>query len=193
MGGGAEAGYPEGEYSMSEDATFSVERIATDVHFEISQFLYREARLLDTERWDEWLGLIAHDVHYWMPMPENRRRADVMGAYEPGQGALFDDSYFDLKRRVARFKQPSAWAEDPPTRHVHLISGIEAYEGDAEGEYLVHSTFVNYRSRLERDNDVLVGRRQDMLRRHSDGFLIARRKIFMTQAVLLSKNFNTFL
>ncbi|WP_205962323.1 3-phenylpropionate/cinnamic acid dioxygenase subunit beta [Neopusillimonas aestuarii] len=178
---------------MSVDVACFAKGVAMEMHFEISKFLYKEARLLDTEKWDEWLQLMAPDVHYWMPMPENRRRTDSMGAYERGQGALFDDNFFDLQRRVARFKQPSAWAEDPPTRHVHLISGIEAYGGDTAEEYLVHSTFVNYRSRLDRDNDVLVGRRQDVLRKNANSFLIAKRKILTTQAVLLSKNFNTFL
>ena len=36
--------------------------------------LYREARLLDNERWDDWLALLAEDIHYWMPTMENRRR-----------------------------------------------------------------------------------------------------------------------
>ena len=34
---------------------------------------------------------------------------------------------------------------------MHLISNVEAYPGDAENEYVVYSTFVNYRSRVEHD------------------------------------------
>ena len=160
---------------------------------DIAQFLYREARLLDTERWDDWLAVLADDIHYWMPLPENRRRADKLGAYEPGRAALYDDSLADLKRRVTRFKQPSAWAEDPPTRHVHVVSAVEAYSSTNPDEYVVHSTFVNYRSRVERDNDTLIGQREDLIRRCGDSFQIARRKIITTQAVFLSKNLNTFL
>ena len=167
--------------------------VGLDEHHEIARFLYREARLLDTERWDDWLALLADDIHYWMPLPENRRRADRLGTYGPGRAALYDDSLADLTRRVTRFKQPSAWAEDPPTRHIHVVSAVEAYVTEMPGHYVVHSTFVNYRSRIERDNDTLVGRREDLIRRHDEGFKIVRRKIITTQAVFLSKNLNTFL
>jgi len=165
--------------------------------YRITQFLFREARLLDAERWDDWLALMAEDIHYWMPAIENRRRADKLGAYAPGRGAYFDDSHLDLSRRVARFKQPSAWAEDPPTRHVHVISNVEALHGEAAGEFIVHSVFVNYRSRGEAENDLLLGRREDLLRVHGDpeegDYRIARRKVVITQSLFMSKNLNTFL
>ena len=43
--------------------------VAVDLatHHRIEQFLFREARLLDEERWDDWLALMAEDIHYWMP------------------------------------------------------------------------------------------------------------------------------
>ncbi|MBS1130830.1 MAG: Aromatic-ring-hydroxylating dioxygenase, beta subunit, partial [Proteobacteria bacterium] len=56
-----------------------------------------------------------------------------------------------------------------------------------------HSSFVNYRSRVEKDNDLLVGRREDVLRADGDSFKLARRKIIITQSVLMAKNLNTFL
>ncbi|CAB3704321.1 Biphenyl dioxygenase subunit beta [Achromobacter insolitus] len=159
----------------------------------VEQFLYREARLLDAELWDQWLGLMAQDVHYWMPAIENRRRGGGLSAYAPGGGAYFDDNHLDLERRVARYQQPSAWAEDPPTRHVHVISNVEALWGATAGELIVHSVFVNYRSRGEADNDMLLGRREDLLRERGNDFCIARRKIVITQSLLMSKNLNTFL
>jgi ethylbenzene dioxygenase beta subunit len=160
--------------------------------YRIQSFLLREARLLDTEAWDEWLALMADDIHYWMPAIENRRRIDKLKAYEPGRGAYFDDNREDLGRRVARFKQPSAWAEDPPTRHIHVVTNIEAFPSDAPGEYRVYSAFVNYRSRGEADNDMLLGRREDVLREIDGDFRIARRLVLITQSLLLSKNLNTF-
>ncbi|TCW78774.1 3-phenylpropionate dioxygenase [Burkholderia sp. SRS-46] len=176
--------------SISGEQAGTVEPVK--VHH-IEQFLYREARLLDAEAWDDWLALITDDIHYWMPAIENRRRADKLGAYAGGRGAYFDDNRHDLERRVARFKQPSAWAEDPPTRHVHSISNVEVLQGTQPSEYLVHSVFVNYRSRGEMDNDLLLGRREDLIRESDGGFRIARRKIVITQSLLMSKNLNTFL
>lgn len=164
-----------------------------EIQHRIEQFIFREARLLDNERWDDWLALMAEDIHYWMPTMENRRRSDPNGAYAIDRGALYNDNLLDLSRRISRFKQPSAWAEDPPTRHAHVVSGVEVYQGEKDGEYIVHSSFVNYRSRVEKDNDLLVGRREDVLRADGESFKIARRKILMTQSVLMAKNLNTFL
>jgi 3-phenylpropionate/cinnamic acid dioxygenase small subunit len=33
----------------------------------VERFLYREARLMDENRYTEWLGLWADDAHYWVP------------------------------------------------------------------------------------------------------------------------------
>ena len=177
----------------AEFATGNEQLADRETTYRIEQFLFHEARLLDSERWEDWLALVTDDIHYWMPAIENRRRADKLGAYAPGRGAYFDDNHFDLQRRVARFMQPSAWAEDPPTRHVHVISNVEACHAEVAGEYRVHSVFVNYRSRGEADNDLLLGRREDILRDTDGGLRIARRKIVITQSLLMSKNINTFL
>jgi benzoate/toluate 1,2-dioxygenase subunit beta len=34
---------------------------------EIEQFLYKEARLLDTQKFEEWLDLFTEDACYWVP------------------------------------------------------------------------------------------------------------------------------
>jgi ethylbenzene dioxygenase beta subunit len=158
----------------------------------IEKTLYREARLLDEEAWDQWLALMTPDIHYWMPAVENRRRADKLGAWEPKRGAYFDDEMRELEIRVARFKQPSAWAEDPGTRCVHVITNVESFLTETPGEFKVHSNFVNYRSRGEADNDMLLGRRDDLWRMVEGELRLARRAIYITQSLLMSKNLNTF-
>ncbi len=178
---------------MNAVATPAEISVDAETQRRIEQFLFREARLLDNERWDDWLAILAEDIHYWMPTTDNRRRSDKKGAYQIDGVALYNDNLLDLTRRITRFKQPSAWAEDPATRHAHVVSGIEVYQGDKPDEFIVHSSFVNYRSRVERDNDLLVGRREDVIRAVGEGFQIARRKILMTQSVLMAKNLNTFL
>ena len=39
---------------------------------EVEQFLYKEARLLDSRRFSEWLELFSDDLRYWMPTRSNR-------------------------------------------------------------------------------------------------------------------------
>ena len=179
---------------MKATATLDAQERAVDdaTARRIEKFLAREARLLDSEAWDAWLALVTEDIHYWMPAAENRRRADKLGAYEPARGAYFDDNHRDLTIRVARFKQPSAWAEDPATRHVHVVSNVEALLTERPDEFRVYSTFVNYRSRGEHDNDLLLGRRDDVLRVVDGELRIARRTVLITQSLLMAKNLNTF-
>ena len=39
--------------------------------FEIEEFLYQEAELLDERRFEEWLELLTEDVRYFMPIRRN--------------------------------------------------------------------------------------------------------------------------
>lgn len=169
------------------------EMIAIDEQRAVTAFLLREARLLDEDRWDEWLAMLSERIHYWMPGIENRRREDAGGPYRAEHMAYFDDGIRELRRRVARFKQPSAWAENPPTRNVHLISNIEVFAGEEEGEFIAYSCFVNVRSRGLDEQHQLVGRREDVLRLEADGLKLLKRKILIPNAMLLCKNINTFL
>lgn len=160
---------------------------------EVAAFLYREARLLDTEQWDEWLALMHEDVHYWMPGIENRRREDKLGAYSADHMAYFDDHLRDLTRRVSRFNQVSAWAENPPTRNVHMVTNIEVFADEVEDSYVVHSCVFSVRSRGLNEHFEIVARREDVLRRVEGQLRIYRRKILIPNATLLCKNINTFL
>jgi 3-phenylpropionate/cinnamic acid dioxygenase small subunit len=56
----------------------------------------------------------------------------------------------------------------------------------------VKSRFLIYRNRVETETDVLVGKREDVLRRVDGGFKIARRRIVLDQSVLLAKNLTFF-
>jgi ethylbenzene dioxygenase subunit beta len=179
--------FSEIEQSDSRDAASAA------VKHEVEQFLFREARVLDEGDYKTWLAMLAEDIHYWMPVVENRMRDDPKGNYGPDRIAFFDDNHVDLSRRVARLLSRAAWAENPATRHVHVISNVEVEPGDCAEEVIAHSVFVNYRNRGERDQDVLMGRRRDVLRRSGTSWLLARRTILLAQNVLLSKNINTFL
>lgn len=159
----------------------------------VEQFLSAEARVLDREGYEDWLAdFVDEDIHYWMPDMETRRRDDPRGTFAYGESAYFDDRRYELTVRVKRYNEPSAWADNPATRHVHLISNVEVFETDDPSLFAVCSVFTNVRNRNETDQDIIHGRREDVLRRHENGFKLARRRVFIVQNVLLSKNLNTF-
>ena len=161
---------------------------------ELQQTLYREARLLDNERYEEWVAMLADDLHYHMPAIGTRYRRDPTDQVRDlTRMAYYNDSLEDLKKRLRRLATGTAWSEDPATRYVHLIGNVEVERTDNEHEYKVYSTFYAYRSRNELDEDSLSGHREDIWRRTSQGLKLARRLILLRQNVLLSKNLNIYL
>lgn len=160
---------------------------------EIEQFLYREARLLDAEQYDEWLLMLTDDIYYFMPANMNYFRRDSSIDPAVKRVALYEEDLASIKRRIKRFHTGQAWAEDPPTRHCHVITNIQVELTDNADEYRVYSAFVNHRSRNEQDEDLMLGRREDLLRRVNGELKLARRKITTTQSTILAKNLSAYL
>ena len=165
---------------------------------EIEDFLYYEADLLDERRYEDWLTLIADDVRYWMPMRRNVKVGETGREFtRAGQDInWFDEGKETLTRRVKQILTGMHWAEEPVSRISHMISNVRLIEADpspAEPERVtVRCRFLIYRNRVETETDFMVGKREDILRREGEDWLIARRKIILDQNVLLTKNLTFF-
>ena len=165
---------------------------------EIEDFLYYEADLLDERRYEDWLGLLAEDVRYWMPMRRNVKFGEEEREFtRAGQDiSWFDEGKETLIRRVKQILTGIHWAEEPVSRISHMVSNIRLVEANPStadpAEVAVKCRFLIYRNRVETETDILVGKREDLLRRDGDDWRIARRKIILDQNVLLSKNLTFF-
>lgn len=165
---------------------------------EVTDFLYREADLLDERRYQEWLALLADDLRYWMPMRRNVKYGEGEREFTRDQTDVnwFDEGKETLTRRVRQIETGIHWAEEPVSRISHLVSNvrlIEATPSPADAyEVAVKCRFLIYRNRVETETDFMVGKREDVLRREGDEWRIARRKIILDQNVLLSKNLSFF-
>ena len=165
---------------------------------EIADFLYREAELLDERRYREWLDLLADDVRYWMPIRRNVKLGDE-GEFTRAESDInwFDEGKDTLSRRVKQIETGIHWAEEPRSRLSHLVANVQVQKAEPSfaepQEVSVTSRFLIYRNRVETETDILVGRREDQLRRNGAGWLLARRKIILDQNVLLSKNLTFFI
>ena len=171
----------------------SVELARLVLKEEIEELLYREAELLDERRYDAWLELFTEDVHYWMPMRRNVP-ADELAREFTRDGLdvnWFDEGLDTLTRRVKQIATGVHWAEQPPSRICHMVSNVQVL-GQRGDEIDVKSRFLIYRNRVETETDVLVGKREDLLRRVGGDLRIARRKIILDQSVLLAKNLTFF-
>jgi 3-phenylpropionate/cinnamic acid dioxygenase small subunit len=165
---------------------------------EVEEFLYREAELLDERRYEEWLDLLADDVHYWMPLRRNVPRDEPEREFTRSGSDVnwFDEGKDTLARRVRQILTGVHWAEEPASRICHMVSNVQilrAVPDEASPqEVTVKSRFLVYRNRVETETDLLVGKREDLLRRAEGRFTIARRKVILDQNVLLAKNLTLF-
>lgn len=169
--------------------------LGVELQYEIEQFLYAEADLMDSWKLEGWLSLMADDVHYWAPTQRNRtvrERGQELAA--PMTAAYFDEDHSLLAQRVARMDTSMAWAEEPRSRIRHLICNVRVRLTDNPDEYEVDSSFYLFRTRMEKEMDHFVGRRYDLLRRADNphGFQIARRTAVLDMSTLLAKNISVF-
>lgn len=165
---------------------------------EVEQFLYHEAELLDDRRFAEWVELLADDIRYWMPMRRNVKFGELDREFtREGQDInWFDEGKATLERRVNQILTGVHWAEEPLSRICHLVSNVQLLEArpsaEAAAEVALKCRFIIYRNRVETETDLLVGKREDRLRRQGDSWQIAQRKIILDQNVLLAKNLTFF-
>ena len=95
----------------------------------IAQFLYREARLLDTKQWNEWLECYAPTASFWMPAWDDddklttNPQTEISLIYYPDRQGLED--------RIFRIKTERSAATLPDTRTNHNLTNIEVESCDA--------------------------------------------------------------
>jgi 3-phenylpropionate/cinnamic acid dioxygenase small subunit len=109
---------------------------------EIAALLFREARLLDEQRYDEWLALYLPDAWYWVPSrPDQASWKDTISI-------IYDDRQL-MEMRVRRLMHPHAHAVQPPARTTRIVGNIEVEESRAD-DGLVRSIFQMIEFREDR-------------------------------------------
>ena len=132
------------------------------------EFLYHEARLLDEQRYEDWLELFTEDATYWVPLERDQK-----DPYETS--SIVHDDRTLLGLRVKQLRHPRAHARVPLARTVHQVGNVMLLSQDA-GELRVASTLtvVEFRSEKQRLYGALVEHR---LRRNKGSFRIARKRV----------------
>ena len=132
------------------------------------EFLYHEARLLDTQRYEDWLALFTEDATYWVPL-------------EPGQkdpfetSSIIHDDRTLLELRVKQLRHPRAHARLPLARTVHQVGNITVVN-ESGAEMVVASTLTVVEFRNERQR-LYAGLVEHRLCRHGDSFRIAHKRV----------------
>jgi len=142
-------------------------------HHAVEQFLYRQAELLDSKRWQDWIDLFTPDGIYWMPPEPSHTTWD-------GMPAIFAEDRNLMTVRMKRVLHPDAWSQRPLWETNHVVSNV-MIEKETADEIHVRSRF--HMMELRRD-DVrhFAGAYRHQLKKTKEGFRIKLQRVDMTNA-----------
>jgi 3-phenylpropionate/cinnamic acid dioxygenase small subunit len=108
---------------------------------DVSTFILHEARLIDEQRFDEWLDLFTDDGRYWMPLE--------LGQTDPIlHNSLFYDDKILLRIRVERLKGAKTYSQKPKSRCHHLLQTPQVEQRD-DDEIHTWAAFHYVETRLD--------------------------------------------
>ena len=104
---------------------------------ELIDFVVREARLIDQQRFDEWLALYADDAFYWMPLEWNQTDPRLTCSL------MYEDKLL-LSIRVKRLKGARTFSQKPKSRCHHVLQTPQVDSRDAAANRYVTWTPMHY-------------------------------------------------
>ncbi len=124
---------------IAENWTSPGQPIPPEQFYEINVLLNRECRLLDDNRFEEWLDLFQEQCVYWIPTditPQDPRCAITWEIQDRRR----------LEDKIARLRTGFAFSQLPPTRTRHCLSNIEVWAvSETELRALTNLTIHTYR------------------------------------------------
>ncbi|MEU8170322.1 aromatic-ring-hydroxylating dioxygenase subunit beta [Micromonospora sp. NPDC049004] len=142
----------------------------------VSQFLFREARLLDEWRLLEWYDeMLTDDIRYSVPATDIRDEADALG--------LIDDDAARLRQRVEQLLAGEVWCENPRSRTHRMISNVEVLIDRGTHLDVVANVVVHRFG--HRRSDVYVGKYRFALVVDGESFRIRRRVVVLDHETLV--------
>jgi 3-phenylpropionate/cinnamic acid dioxygenase small subunit len=113
---------------------------------DVVAFIYHEARLLDEQRFDEWLDLFAEDGRYWMPLEHGQTDRRLTAS-------LMDEDLLLLRIRVERLKGIRTYSQKPKSRCHHVLQQprIDIFDPDS-GRFRVWTAMHYVETRQDRQD-----------------------------------------
>lgn len=147
--------------------TTAADAVGLDERASVEAFLFQEAALLDARAFEDWLGLFTDDATYWIPSGS--------GGLDPEREvSIVYDRLPRLRERAWRLGSGMAWAQEPPSRTLHVVGNVivrPADDGLRVSSALVVTEFRRGRQLTH------AGRCRHDLRRTGDGLRIVLKKI----------------
>jgi len=160
----------------------------------IVELLYREANLLDERRFEEWLDLFTDDAKYRIPTVKVKELAAAEDEYAKDEELnFFEEDKKTLALRVNRLYTEFAWAENPPSKTVRIISNILIERSKTNNnEYIAKSNVIIYRCKGGDKLDIIPCRRLDIIRLVDNRLKIANRTVYLLTPTLNISNLSIF-
>ena len=112
-------------------------KISIPTNQELIDFVVREARLIDQQRFDEWLDLYAEDAYYWMPLEWNQTDPRLTCSL------MYEDKLL-LGIRVERLKGARTFSQKPKSRCHHVLQTPQVDSRDEANNSYVTWTPMHY-------------------------------------------------
>lgn len=125
----------------------------------ISQFLYREARLQDEHQFSEWEALWTDDATYWIP-------ANGEDGDPEKEMSIIYDNRSRISLRIKQFFTGKRFSQSPRSRLRRVIANIEILDRE-DGGVRVAANMLLFESC--RRGDVVWAARNEYLLRHESG------------------------
>ena len=104
---------------------------------DLIDFVLREARLIDQQRFDEWLDLFSEDGIYWMPLEWGQTDQRLTAS-------LMHEDKMLLRVRVERLKGQRTFSQKPKSRCHHLLQTPQIESRDDDASVYVTWTPMHY-------------------------------------------------
>lgn len=161
---------------------------------EVERLLHREARLLDTEQFSEWLEKVLDPTIRYVVVSRELRYRKERRYGAPAEMFIFNDDFTFLKARIDQFSSGMQWRTDPPERYRRLVTNIEVFLTGKPDEFVVRSNLLAQRSRRAYEIDQFTCCREDVVRRCPAGTLrLVQRRIDFDERSVAGRNLLLFL
>ena len=157
---------------------------------QLADFVYAEARLLDEQRFEQWLELFSEDGYYWMPLSHDQTNPIL-------QGSLMYEDKLLLRVRVERLAGQRTFSQQPRSRSHHLLARPEVetqhpWHQPADGQYAVRVAF-HYAEAREDEQNLYVGWATYQLRTENGALRIQQKRVDLLNCDAAHRNIQLFM
>jgi 3-phenylpropionate/cinnamic acid dioxygenase small subunit len=99
------------------------------------RLIEREARILDSLLFEDWIKLFTPECVYWVPSTLER------GDPRREVAVMFDDRR-RLEDRIYRLRTGYAWSQAPSSRTSRMVSNVEVFVNGRADQRMVRANFV---------------------------------------------------